>query len=99
MSSAPAPRERATRSHSGRLLLRMPETLHAELARAAEKAGVSMNAFVNGVLDAAVHHRTPPSPSQPEPRRRLHDRLLVANVVVVGIVGVLCIVLLVQTLR
>ncbi len=37
-------------SHSGRLLLRMPPALHAELARAAQREGTSLNAYINGVL-------------------------------------------------
>ena len=86
-------------SHSGRLLLRMPETLHAELARASQRAGMSLNAFINGVLDAAVKNRGRPGEPQQAERRRFHDRLLVANLVVVGVVGVLCVVLLVQSLR
>jgi hypothetical protein len=86
-------------SHSGRLLLRMPEALHAELARASQRSGMSLNAFINGVLDAAVKNRgRPEEPRTPE-RRHFHDRLLLANLVVVAIVGLLCVALLVQTLR
>ncbi|HET8527301.1 MAG TPA: toxin-antitoxin system HicB family antitoxin [Gaiellaceae bacterium] len=96
MSSAAAPRESRTGSHSGRLLLRMPEALHAELARASQKSGKSLNAFINEALDSAVSRRRRP-PAGPPVRR--YDRLLLANLIVVGVVGVLCIVLLVQTLR
>jgi hypothetical protein len=95
MSSATAPGESRSGSHSGRLLLRMPEALHAELARASQRSGKSLNAFINEVLDAAVMRRRRP-PAEP-PRGR--DRLLLANLVVVGVVGVLCIALLVQSLR
>jgi RNA polymerase sigma-B factor len=45
--------------HSGRLLLRMPPSLHAELARAAKREGVSLNAFITGVLSGAVSWRSP----------------------------------------
>ncbi len=46
------PKEAA--SHSGRLLVRMPGTLHDELARAAEVEGVSLNQFITGVLARSV---------------------------------------------
>lgn len=95
MSSAAAPRDSGSGSHSGRLLLRMPETLHSELARASQRSGKSLNAFINEALDAAVSRRRRP----PTGRPRRYDRLLVANLVVVGVVGLLCIALLVQTLR
>jgi hypothetical protein len=41
-------------SHSGRLLLRMPQSLHRELARAAESRQVSLNSFITGSLTRAV---------------------------------------------
>ncbi len=40
--------------HSGRLLLRMPQTLHAELARRADQEGVSLNQFLVGTLAGAM---------------------------------------------
>jgi len=55
----------APRTHSGRLLVRMPQSLHAELARAAEREGVSLNTLVTGALAAAVgwrHDADDPSP-------------------------------------
>ena len=45
--------------HSGRLLLRMPQTLHAELARAAEREGVSLNQFITDALSGALGWRAP----------------------------------------
>jgi antitoxin HicB len=47
------PEPRGTRSHSGRLLLRMPQSLHSELAEAAEREQVSLNAYINMLLVAA----------------------------------------------
>jgi RNA polymerase sigma-B factor len=44
-------------SHSGRLLVRMPQSLHAELARTAEREGVSLNALVTSALASAVGWR------------------------------------------
>lgn len=49
--------------HSGRLLVRMPATLHDELARAAESEGVSLNQLITGVLAAAVEWRTSDKPA------------------------------------
>jgi antitoxin HicB len=48
----PEPKSAAT--HSGRLLLRMPKTLHADLTRASEREGVSLNQFITDVLAAAI---------------------------------------------
>jgi antitoxin HicB len=48
----PEPKSAAT--HSGRLLLRMPKTLHAELTRASEREGVSLNQFITDVLASAI---------------------------------------------
>ncbi len=46
-----------TPRHSGKLLVRMPATLHDELARAAESEGVSLNQLITGVLASAVEWR------------------------------------------
>ena len=43
--------------HSGRLLVRMPASLHDELARAAEHEGVSLNQLITGALAGAVEWR------------------------------------------
>jgi predicted RNase H-like HicB family nuclease len=40
--------------YSGKLLVRMPKSLHRKLARAAERDQVSLNAYMNGVLAAAA---------------------------------------------
>lgn len=110
MEAAEAPHESAPRGskrsgrHSGRLLLRMPESLHAELARASGRAGVSLNAFINDALAQTLGRRgnaTPAAPPRTQARQggRLLERLLVVNVVVLAAVGVLAILLLVQALR
>jgi hypothetical protein len=111
MEAAGAPQEpeaqgrKRAGTHSGRLLLRMPESLHAELARASERAGLSLNAFINDALATAVGGRrdaTRPVAQRGRAergRRRFVERLLVANLIVVAGVGVLAIVLLVQALR
>ncbi len=95
-------------THSGRLLVRMPQSLHAELARAAEREGVSLNALVTGALAGAVGwrdsaaadeapHEAPP-PARPEPptrRPRWLTVALAANFAIVALAAVLAIVLLV----
>jgi predicted RNase H-like HicB family nuclease len=57
------PEPKSSTSHSGRLLLRMPRTLHADLTRASEREGVSLNQFITDALAAAVAWRgRPPAP-------------------------------------
>jgi antitoxin HicB len=51
------PEPKSASSHSGRLLLRMPRTLHAELTRVAEREGISLNQFITDVLASAVAWR------------------------------------------
>jgi antitoxin HicB len=48
------PEPHDARQYSGKLLVRMPKSLHRELARAAERDQVSLNAYMNGVLAAAI---------------------------------------------
>jgi hypothetical protein len=97
MATAPAPQGRKRgATHSGRLLLRMPETLHSELARASERAGVSLNGYINEILGGAVGGRQRPAPRS---RNRYAERLLLANLVVIVVVGALALVLLVQAIR
>jgi predicted RNase H-like HicB family nuclease len=51
------PQPKSAGSHSGRLLLRMPRTLHAELTRVADREGVSLNQFITDALASAVAWR------------------------------------------
>lgn len=51
----PAPRAAAT--HSGRLLVRMPPTLHADLARLADREKVSLNTLIVGILSGSISWR------------------------------------------
>lgn len=48
----PAPRD--PDAYSGRFLLRIPASLHAELVRRADREGVSLNQFVSTTLAGAV---------------------------------------------
>ncbi len=95
----PAPRTPA--SHSGRLLLRMAPSLHADLARAAEREDVSLNQFVSNALAGAVGWRGGTESGAADAAAapaRTWTPLLVANAVVVGIAGLVAIVLLVLAL-
>ena len=51
------PEPRTAASHSGRLLLRMPRTLHAALTQAAERENVSLNQFITDSLASVVGWR------------------------------------------
>jgi antitoxin HicB len=53
------PEPRSGRAYSGRLLLRMPQTLHGDLADAAERNQVSLNTYINMLLVAARESRRP----------------------------------------
>ncbi len=48
------PPPKAENSHSGRLLVRMPPTLHADLARVADGEKVSLNTLIVGILGGAT---------------------------------------------
>ena len=43
--------------YSGRFVVRLPQSLHAELSREAEREGVSLNQFVTAALAGAVDWR------------------------------------------
>lgn len=93
-------------SPSGRLLLRMPRTLHAELARAAEREGVSLNQFITSALSSTVgwrsdEERVAPAgapggtePRAPRAQTPMIAVALIANVVVVGLTAVAAIAIL-----
>ena len=61
LSETPSERAVSTAGagHSGKLLVRMPATLHDVLARAAELEGVSLNQLITGTLAASVQWRVP----------------------------------------
>ena len=91
---APAPdRPRVTPVPSGRLLLRMPPDLHAELSRAAEREGTSLNASITRRLTESVGWGEGADHSEPE-RSRLLPALLIANAVVVGLAAIISVVIL-----
>jgi hypothetical protein len=67
--AAAKPRQRPGRN-SGRLLLRMPAGLHEELARAADRSGISLNQFITNVLAGAVGWGRPASAGAGTSKRR-----------------------------
>jgi hypothetical protein len=89
--------DETTELPSGKLLVRMPRTLHAELARAADEEGVSLNQFIIGALTGAVGWRRSPAPEgAPVPaRNRTLTIVLAANLAILGIAAVVAVAALV----
>ena len=71
----------------------MPPDLHAELSRAAEREGTSLNASITRRLTESVGWGEGAGHSEPE-RSRLLPALLIANAVVVGLAAILSVVIL-----
>jgi antitoxin HicB len=108
------PEPRSDSTQSGRLLVRMPKTLHGQLTRAAEKDGVSLNQFITGALASAVGWRGfQPAAANSRPRdgqgtahgftpwlrENLLTVALIANFVVVAVAGIVAIGLLIDAWR
>ena len=91
--SEPEPGPKAQPAHSGRLMLRMPQSLHTELAKAAEREEVSLNQYITNTLAASMRWHAEQEPA-PQPPRWLPAALL-TNIVVVVIAGVIALVLLI----
>lgn len=105
---AAVPEPRRTPSHSGRLLLRIPQDLHAELAHKADTEEVSLNGLITGMLAGAVGWQRegvtgddaekPPvegSPGEEAAGSRFLPVAIVANIVVVVVAALAAITLLV----
>ena len=96
-----APKPRTASKHSGRVLIRMPPPLHAELARAADRKQVSLNQFITGSLSTAVGGRSSDEPGDTEAQRPDAQRTpgrssaLLANLVALAVIAALAVVLLV----
>jgi RNA polymerase sigma-B factor len=100
-SSVPAeePEDRDKPAPSGRLLLRMPRTLHADLAQAAEREGTSLNQFITAALATKIGS----GPDEPHSgSNQTHSRViaaaLVANAVVIGLAAMAAIAVLIVAL-
>ncbi|HEY6776813.1 MAG TPA: sigma-70 family RNA polymerase sigma factor [Thermoleophilaceae bacterium] len=89
----PASGTKTRAGHSGRLMLRMPQSLHAELAQAAEREEVSLNQFITNTLSAALrwHSDNQETPTTPSWMRAA----IVTNIVVVVIAGAIALGLLI----
>lgn len=105
---ATVPEPRSTSSHSGRLLLRIPQALHAELAHKADREEVSLNGLITGMLAGAVgwqregvpgegasEHLSDASPTQAPTRSSFLRTAIIANIVVVVLAALAAIALLV----
>jgi multisubunit Na+/H+ antiporter MnhC subunit len=108
MTAAPSATEQAKRGKkaapSGRLLLRMPAALHAELAQTAEREGVSLNQFITSALAGRIGWGTDadesaPTVAPPDGRARLIAIALVVNAVVIGLAALAAIAVLVLAWR
>jgi antitoxin HicB len=96
------PEPRPERQASGRLLVRMPSSLHADLARQADAEGVSLNQLITGMLASGVAWRRAPRPAPPADEQTTWWRrrpttvtlLLAANLVVVALAGAIAVVAL-----
>ncbi|MBE2200210.1 MAG: toxin-antitoxin system HicB family antitoxin [Anaerolinea sp.] len=52
----PIPTPRSDEAYSGRFVVRLPRSLHRQLATAAQREGISLNSYVNVALAQAVVH-------------------------------------------
>ena len=80
---------------SGRLLLRMPPDLHAQLAQAAEREGSSLNGYITARLRESVEGA--PADADPSVRDGSSNaltRLLVVNSVAVAFAAAVALVIL-----
>jgi hypothetical protein len=115
MSASPAEtapsesRSRGSSDPSGRLLLRMPRSLHGALAQVAERDGTSLNQLITGTLASAigwtgegagdgVTATRPPEQAEHAGSTRTLTLVLVANAVAVGLAAVAAIALLLYAL-
>jgi antitoxin HicB len=87
----------AAAAHSGKLLVRMPRSLHAELVRASDREGTSLNAYIVAALSASVAWRRPGSADQPDggPAASGLSLALKVNLVVLAIAAAVAIALLI----
>jgi RNA polymerase sigma-B factor len=96
-------KSRAPNGYSGRILVRMPSELHAQLAQAAERDDVSLNRYVNDALSSSVDDSgaqavAGEADGQPSRARALRVALA-TNLVVVVLAGVAAVVLLVLAVQ
>ena len=96
MASNPDQLEAAEHSHSGRLLLRMPRALHAELAARSDRDGVSLNQWIVSALSRALSEDGgADTVRRPRPLPRELRVALIVNAVVIAVAVVVAIALIV----
>jgi len=76
--SIPEPRDLA--SFSGRLLLRIPRGLHAELSRQAEDEGISLNQYIATLLAGAAKWVGRPNLNESTAAERVGDAIQMSRV-------------------
>jgi len=96
------PDPRTAASYSGRLMLRMPRSLHTELSGAAEREGVSLNQFIASSLETGLSSSAVAAGEVSEHdsnTRRTMPALLrltiIVNLIVLLVAGVVAVVILV----
>ena len=94
MAAPPAGRAKTEEAHSGRLLLRMPPALHGELARAAEREGSSLNAYITQTLSDSLNGSEPHAAPAPAPSRFLRIAVI-ADLIMVAVATVAAVALLI----
>jgi hypothetical protein len=99
-ADGPEPLTGAAASHSGRLLVRMPKSLHAELSRASEREGTSLNSYIVAALSASVAWRRPDgeashAPAEPAERSGRLSVALTVNFIVLAVVAITALALLI----
>jgi RNA polymerase sigma-B factor len=85
LPAPPAASDPTADARSGRLLLRLPRTLHGDLAAEAEREGIPLNTFIAGTLAAAVGWQDPDGSLAAPARRSRPTRLLVVNAIVIAL--------------
>jgi HicB family len=95
MASNPDPLEAVEHSHSGRLLLRMPKSLHAQLAARSDRDGVSLNHWIVGALSRAVVSENPGADARSHTVPRELRVVLIVNAIVIAVAVAIAIALIV----
>lgn len=95
MASNPDPLEAGEHSHSGRLLLRMPKSLHAQLAARSDREGVSLNHWIVNALSRALVSEDAASDTRSHAISRELRVVLIVNAFVVAVAAAIAIALIV----
>jgi hypothetical protein len=94
MASNPDPLEAGEHSHSGRLLLRMPKSLHAQLAARSDRDGVSLNHWIVAALARALVSEDPGADARWRTVPRELRVVLIVNAIVIAVAVAIAIALI-----